>query len=58
MPLNLGPLGQQTILSTILLGVGIIYLTWILYTVTRVLLSTFVLPGASVSITSFLLSLT
>ena len=45
---NFGPLGQQTLPSTLLLGVGALTLTSIAYTVARILLSTFVLPGKSV----------
>ena len=48
MLLDLGPLGQQTLLSTTLLSVGALTLTYIAYTLTKVFLSTLVLPGVSV----------
>lgn len=49
MGYDLGPLGQQSALTTVLIGVGGLSLASIIYTVGRVLLSTFVLPGKSVS---------
>lgn len=49
MAYNLGPLGDQNALSIAILTIGILSSISILYTVTRVLLSTFVLPGKPVS---------
>jgi hypothetical protein len=46
--IDLGPLGEQTMASTALLGVGVLTLASITFTVSRFLLSTFVLPGTSV----------
>ena len=48
MTYDFGPLGQQTLTSAALLGVGAITLAAIGFTVLRVLLSTLVLPGTSV----------
>jgi hypothetical protein len=50
MLFNLGLLGQQSISSTALLGVGALTLASIAFTIVRVLLSTFILPGTSVRI--------
>lgn len=49
MTLNLGPFGQQTIPSAILLGIGALTAASVSWTILRVLLSTFVLPGQSLS---------
>jgi len=49
MGYDLGPLGQQSALTTVLIGAGALSLASIIYTVSRVLLSTFILPGKSVS---------
>jgi len=49
MSIDLGPLGTQNALSTLLIGVGALSLASVIYTVARVLLSTFILPGQSVS---------
>jgi len=49
MSIDLGPLGTQNALSTLLIGVGALSFASVIYTVGRVLLSTFVLPGQSVS---------
>ncbi|ETI27338.1 hypothetical protein G647_09528 [Cladophialophora carrionii CBS 160.54] len=45
----MGPLGQQSLLSTLLIGVGALTLATVVFTTTRVLLSTFILPGRSLS---------
>ena len=49
MSVNLGPLGQQNYVSAILLLAGAFSLATVAYNIGRVLLSTFVLPGQSVS---------
>ena len=49
MSIDLGPLGQQNALSAMLVLIGATYLSYVVYIVGRVLLSTFVLPGQSVS---------
>lgn len=49
MTLDLGPLGQQTIPATALLAIGTLTVGAISWTVLRVLLSIFVLPGQSLS---------
>ena len=49
MAIELGPLGQQTLLSTALILIGGVVAANSLFTVVRVLLSVFVLPGRSVS---------
>lgn len=49
MTIDLGPLGQQTAFSTVLLAVGVLSLASVVYNVGRVLLSIFVLPGKPVS---------
>ncbi|KAK6383639.1 uncharacterized protein PV06_01071 [Exophiala oligosperma] len=49
MAVDLGPLGQQSLASTALIGVGAITIASIAFTTFRVLLSTFVLPGKSLS---------
>ncbi|KAK5467129.1 hypothetical protein LTS15_000099 [Exophiala xenobiotica] len=49
MAVNLGPLGQQSLASTALITVGAITIASIAFTTLRVLLSTFVLPGKSLS---------
>jgi len=49
MGYDLGPLGHQSALTTVLIAVGALSLASIVYTVGRVLLSTFILPGQSVS---------
>ncbi|KAK5074958.1 hypothetical protein LTR64_001163 [Lithohypha guttulata] len=49
MAYDLGSLGQQTTLSIALLGIGVFSLASVIYTLTRTLLSTFVLPGKSLS---------
>lgn len=48
MAFDLGPLGQQNGISTALIGIGAFSLASVLYTIGRVLLSVFVLPGKSV----------
>ena len=48
MLVDLGPLGQQTVIATLLLAVGGSCLLWYSIEITRVLLSIFVLPGKSV----------
>ena len=48
MALNLGPLGQHGVASAALLGIGALTLAYLAFTVFRVLLSTFLLPGTSV----------
>lgn len=50
MAVDLGPLGQQSLASTALIGVGAITIASIAFTTFRVLLSTFVLPGKSVCV--------
>lgn len=50
MAVDLGPLGQQSLASTALIGVGAITIASIAFTTLRVLLSTFVLPGKSVCV--------
>jgi hypothetical protein len=57
MTLDLGPLGQQTVSSAALLGVGALTIASIAFTTFRFLLSTFVLPGISVCIDLYYLSL-
>ncbi|KIX93508.1 uncharacterized protein Z520_10686 [Fonsecaea multimorphosa CBS 102226] len=47
--IDLGPLGQQTLPSTLLIGIGALTLASVAFTVTRVFLSTFILPGKSLS---------
>jgi len=49
MALDLGPLGHQSIPSTVLLGIGALTAASISFTILRVLLSTFILPGQSLS---------
>lgn len=49
MSYDLGPLGQQSAASAFVLIVGVLTLASVAFTLTRVLLSTFVLPGKSVS---------
>jgi hypothetical protein len=49
MALDLGPLGQQSAASAALLGVGALTLASVAFNIIRVVLSTFVLPGTSVS---------
>lgn len=49
MTIDLGPLGQQSTLSAVLLGLGVLSLASVFYNVGRVLLSIFVLPGKPVS---------
>lgn len=49
MVYNLGPLGVQSTLSAAILTIGLVSIISVLYTVIRVLLSTFVLPGKPVS---------
>lgn len=49
MAINLGPLGQQSLTFTALISIGAITIASIAFTTLRVLLSTFVLPGKSVS---------
>ncbi|OCT50884.1 Very-long-chain 3-oxoacyl-CoA reductase [Cladophialophora carrionii] len=46
---DMGPLGQQSLLSTLLIGVGALTLATVVFTTARVLLSTFILPGRSLS---------
>ncbi|KAJ9609392.1 hypothetical protein H2200_005719 [Cladophialophora chaetospira] len=46
---SLGPLGQQTLPSTLLIGIGALTLASIAFTTARVFLSTFILPGKSLS---------
>lgn len=48
MGYNLGPLGQQSTVSAVLVLVGLLSVASALYTVGRVLLSVFVLPGQPV----------
>lgn len=48
MLIDLGPLGQQNSIATLLLGVGALSLASVLYTLTKFFLSTFVVPGKSV----------
>ena len=48
MTYDFGSLGQQTLTSAALLGVGAFTLASIGFTVLRVLLSTLILPGTSV----------
>lgn len=52
MTYNLGPLGQQTAFSAAILFIGLLSVGSVLYTVTKVLLSIFILPGKSVRKTS------
>ncbi|KAL2433482.1 Very-long-chain 3-oxoacyl-CoA reductase [Exophiala dermatitidis] len=49
MAVDLGPLGQQSTASALLIGVGALTVGSIVFTTLRVLLSTFVLPGHSLS---------
>ncbi|EXJ90240.1 beta-keto reductase [Capronia coronata CBS 617.96] len=49
MAIDLGPLGQQSTPSALLLGVGALTTISVLFTTLRVLLSTFILPGHSLS---------
>lgn len=49
MSFDLGPLGQQNAFSTALIGVGALSIASVLYAFGRVLLSTFILPGKSLS---------
>ncbi|KAK4935076.1 hypothetical protein LTR10_023808 [Elasticomyces elasticus] len=49
MGIDLGPLGQQTVPSAALIGLGAITAVSVLFTTLRVILSTFVLPGQSLS---------
>jgi hypothetical protein len=48
MVISLGPLGQQTISTSLLLLAGLATITWYFVNFIRVLLSTFILPGTSV----------
>lgn len=45
---NLGPLGQQNLSSAFLISVGVLTVASIVLTISRVLLSTFILPGKPV----------
>ena len=49
LTIDLGPLGQQTLPAMVLIGVGALTLASVVFTTVRVLLSTFILPGRSVS---------
>jgi len=48
MLISLGPLGEQTIGTSLLLLAGLVTITWYTVNFIRVLLSTFILPGTSV----------
>ncbi|EXJ57938.1 beta-keto reductase [Cladophialophora yegresii CBS 114405] len=47
--IDFGALGRQSLLSTLLIGVGALTLASVVFTIARVLLSTFILPGRSLS---------
>ena len=52
MTVRLGPLGDQTVLGAGLIAIGAVVVMSSAFTLLRVLLSIFVLPGKSVSMTS------
>lgn len=56
MTYDLGPLGQQTALSATLLLAGFVSVVSVLFTVTKVLLSIYVLPGKQVCLSPSFLS--
>lgn len=49
MSVSLGPLGSQTPLAAALIALGVVFATFLTYTISRFLASTFILPGTPVS---------